>query len=148
MNRGDVAEPPVGPDPASGAPNDVAPRSFSGSLGRLLRSRLAWQLTLFMGLQSLSYYAVLSWLPSIYQDHGLCQAASGALLATAAIVGIPMSLITPRAATARRYQRVLVVAVVALTAGGYLGLLLAPFAVPTSGPFCSWSAKVRRSRWC
>src|SRR5438105_5587773 len=31
---------------------------------------LAWQVTAFMGLQSLLYYAALSWLPTIFQDRG------------------------------------------------------------------------------
>jgi CP family cyanate transporter-like MFS transporter len=34
------------------------------------RYALAWQVTLFMGMQSLLYYAALSWLPSILRDRG------------------------------------------------------------------------------
>src|SRR5918995_1155895 len=36
----------------------------------LWRSPLAWQVTLFMGLQSLSYYVTLTWLPEILQAEG------------------------------------------------------------------------------
>ncbi|MCA1730969.1 MAG: MFS transporter, partial [Actinobacteria bacterium] len=34
----------------------------------LWRSALAWQVTLFMGLQSLAYYVTLTWLPEILQE--------------------------------------------------------------------------------
>lgn len=34
------------------------------------RHALAWQVMLFMGIQSLVYYATLSWLPSILRDRG------------------------------------------------------------------------------
>ena len=35
------------------------------------RSALAWQVTLFMGLQSLAYYVTLTWLPEILQEDGM-----------------------------------------------------------------------------
>ncbi len=46
----------------------------------LLRDPLAWQLTIFFGLQSLSFYAVLGWLPSMYRDFGATPAVAGFLL--------------------------------------------------------------------
>ena len=36
----------------------------------LLRDPLAWQVTLFMGLQSLQFYATSAWIPTIYVDAG------------------------------------------------------------------------------
>jgi CP family cyanate transporter-like MFS transporter len=54
------------------------------STGRSLRrSALAWQVTIYFGLQSLSYYAVLAWLPSIYRDHGFGASVAGVLLSVA-----------------------------------------------------------------
>jgi CP family cyanate transporter-like MFS transporter len=56
------------------------PPPAAGPGGRaLLRSALAWQVTLFFGLQALSFYAVLAWLPSVYRDHGYSPAAAGLL---------------------------------------------------------------------
>jgi CP family cyanate transporter-like MFS transporter len=103
----------------------------------LLRDRLAWQVTAFMGLQSLGYYAVLSWLPTIFQDHGLSAGASGTLLATANILGTVVSLLIPTLATARSDQRLLVAGVVAVTATGLAGLLL----LPTGAPYL-WAALI------
>jgi MFS transporter, CP family, cyanate transporter len=43
----------------------------------LVRNGLAWQVTVYFGLQSLSFYAVLAWLPSIYREYGMSPAAAG-----------------------------------------------------------------------
>ncbi len=43
------------------------------------RSALAWQVTLFMGLNSLLYYALVGWLPSILTDAGFSPAAAGSM---------------------------------------------------------------------
>src|SRR5699024_6042477 len=40
----------------------------------------AWQVTLFMGLQSLMYYTVLTWLPDILQASGYSESVAGWLL--------------------------------------------------------------------
>ncbi len=55
---------------------------------RLLKDRLAWQVTLFFALQSASFYATLSWLPSIFHSHGASQAQAGLLLSVSMIVGL------------------------------------------------------------
>lgn len=41
------------------------------------RSALAWQVTLFMGLQSLAFYVLIAWLPSLERDHGIPAAVAG-----------------------------------------------------------------------
>src|SRR5580692_7606552 len=48
---------------------------------KVRRYALAWQVMAFMGLQSLLYYAALSWLPTIFQDRGTSAVAAGNLLA-------------------------------------------------------------------
>ncbi len=53
------------------------------------RSPLAWQVTLFLGLNSLIYYVIIGWLPTILISHGYSEAQAGSLhgllqLATAA----------------------------------------------------------------
>ena len=47
----------------------------------LWRRPLAWAVALFMGIQSMAFYATLSWLPSILEDAGRSPEAAGALLA-------------------------------------------------------------------
>ncbi|MBA7729848.1 CynX/NimT family MFS transporter [Citrobacter freundii] len=53
------------------------------------RSSLAWQVTLFLGINSLVYYVIIGWLPAILISHGYSEAQAGSLhgllqLATAA----------------------------------------------------------------
>ena len=90
------------------------------------RSPLAWQVTLFMGLQSLTYFAPLSWLPTIYREEGLSAATAGALLSIFNALGIVTSMAAPVLANRMRDQRAAVTATVALTAAGVIGLLVAP----------------------
>jgi CP family cyanate transporter-like MFS transporter len=48
----------------------AVPRSAAKPGVIVYRQALAWQVTLFMGLQSLLYYSALSWLPEIFRDRG------------------------------------------------------------------------------
>ena len=90
------------------------------------RSPLAWQVTLFMGLQSLAYFAPLSWLPTIYRDEGLSAATAGVLLAIFNALGIVTNIAAPIAAHRMRDQRPPVLAASVVTALGVLGLIIAP----------------------
>jgi CP family cyanate transporter-like MFS transporter len=82
--------------------------------------------TLFMGLQSLAYYAPLSWLPTIYREQGLSPATAGALLSVFNAVGIAANLVTPVIAHRMRDQRWAIAGTVSLTVLGIVGLLVAP----------------------
>jgi MFS transporter, CP family, cyanate transporter len=90
------------------------------------RHALAWQVTLFMGAQSLVYYAGLSWLPSMLRDRGESAAAAGDLLALMGVGNLAVSLIIPVVAQHMRSQLLLVVPTVATIGGGMAGLLYAP----------------------
>jgi MFS transporter, CP family, cyanate transporter len=107
-----------------GRPTAVRPQP--ADLRGLLADRLAWQVTLYMGLQSLVFYAGLAWLPSILQDAGFSARTAGTLLAVYALGGIPTSLLVPVAAARLADQRLLAVGVTALEAAAVLGLLAAP----------------------
>lgn len=98
----------------------------TGELRRMLHSPVAWQVTLFMGLQSLAFYAVLAWLPTIYQDAGWSPTAAGALLSVSVLVQVPVALLVPVVAARSTDQRVLAASTTLLTATGLLGVLLVP----------------------
>ncbi len=53
------------------------------------RSLLAWAIVGFFGIQSLGFYAILAWLPSMLIDVGVSAADAGATLGLATAVGIP-----------------------------------------------------------
>ncbi len=96
----------------------------------LLRSSLAWQVTLFMGLQSLSYYVTLTWLPEILQDGGMNAANAGWMLGLSQTVSILAMFLAPVLAVRRPSQWGVVVVAVILSSAGALGLLLAESAAP------------------
>jgi CP family cyanate transporter-like MFS transporter len=96
----------------------------------VLRDPLAWQLTVFFGLQSLSFYAVLAWLPSMYRDFGASPAAAGFLLSLSGLVQIPVALVVPGLAGRARHQVWYAAGATALIGLGLLGVLLAPMAAP------------------
>ncbi len=97
------------------------PRRVAG----LWRSSLAWQVTLFMGLQSLAYYVALTWLPEILREEGMDAGRAGWMLALAQAVGIATMFLAPVLAGRSRSQFGVVTASVALAGAGTLGLLIA-----------------------
>jgi CP family cyanate transporter-like MFS transporter len=105
-------------------------RGGVGDARRLLGDRRAWQVTLYMGLQSLVFYAGLAWLPSVLRADGYGAASAGTLLALYSVGGVPASLAVPVIATRLRDQRVLAVVLTALEATAILGLVTAPGAAP------------------
>ncbi|SEG82802.1 MFS transporter, CP family, cyanate transporter [Thermomonospora echinospora] len=117
--------PPQAGKPTGVVAQGAAPRG-EGASGSVLRSRLAWYVTLFMGMQSLTFYVLMSWLPAIMRDHGYTAATAGLMLSVTMLLGIPTGMVMPVLAARRADQRPLVVAVMALLIGGVAGLLLAP----------------------
>lgn len=106
--------------------------STSNALGaiNLWRSPLAWQVTLFMGLQSTAYYVTLTWLPEILrEEQGVSAALAGGMLALNQAVGIVSMFLTPVLAARKPSQRGVVAAAVGLVAAGVLGLLVTDVAV-------------------
>jgi MFS transporter, CP family, cyanate transporter len=89
------------------------------------RSRLAWQVTLFMGLQSLSYYATLSWFPTMFRDRGVSAVHAGDLLALMnlgnGITALLIPVLAHRAADQRRLAAVAMAATGAGLAGAMFG---------------------------
>ena len=93
---------------------------------KVYRYALTWQVTAFMGLQSLLYYAALSWLPTIFQDRGASAVTAGNLLALMGVGNLATSLIVPVLAHRRPGQRGLVIPSMVGTAIGLAGCTWAP----------------------
>lgn len=91
--------------------------------GALRRSPLAWQIALYMGLQSLSFYVVIAWLPDLLQARGLTEAAAGWLLALSQATGILGTALIPLWAGRREDQRGIVWTLGVLELAGLAGLL-------------------------
>jgi CP family cyanate transporter-like MFS transporter len=106
----------------------TVPGHSEGSRGVLAMGRfgLAWQVMAFMSLQSLSYYATLSWFPTMFRDHGIGAGAAGNLLALMNVGNAITGLIVPVLAQRARDQRVLAAASVTLIMTGLAGAAFAP----------------------
>ncbi|WP_233237946.1 MFS transporter [Bordetella sp. LUAb4] len=94
--------------------------------GPVWHSALAWQVTLFMGINSLLYYVLIGWLPSILADAGYTPAHAGAVhggmqLASA----IPGIVLAPLVGRMKDQTRV-AAAMALMMAVGLLGLLFVP----------------------
>ncbi|AHL35781.1 MFS transporter [Pseudomonas brassicacearum] len=92
----------------------------------LLRDPLAWQVTLYMGLQSSLAYIVFGWLPSILIGRGLTPTQAGLVLSVSVIVQLISSLAAPWLATRGKDQRLAIVIVMLMALGGLFGCLYAP----------------------
>jgi CP family cyanate transporter-like MFS transporter len=93
---------------------------------KVYRYALAWQVMAFMGLQSLLYYAALSWLPTIFQDRGTSSVTAGNLLALMGAGNLVAALIVPMIAHRFPDQRALVAPSMIAMGGGLAGALWAP----------------------
>jgi CP family cyanate transporter-like MFS transporter len=110
---------------------EVVPAASRLPLAAVLRDRVALAVTAFFGLQSLSFYSMLTWLADVLEDDaGVSAVAAGGLVAVAAAVGAPCALFVPPLAARRPGQAAWVVAAGALMAAGVVGLLVAPGAAP------------------
>lgn len=96
----------------------------------LARHPLAWQVTIYFGLQSMMFYAMLSWLPTIYRDHGFSPEAAGVPMFLCGLAQIPVALLLPRFATRAPNQVVHIAVSTAFMGAGILGVLIAPTTAP------------------
>jgi CP family cyanate transporter-like MFS transporter len=99
----------------------------------LTRSWVTWALAVFMGTQSLAYFAVLAWLPALLRDDGVDAQQAGLALSLFNLLGIATALVTPTLAGRMTDQRALALSVCGLWAIGVVGLLVDP------GLYLVWS---------
>lgn len=116
--RGAPGARPGGPD---------AGRAHDGEL-RITRSRTAWALAVYFGLQATGAYITMGWMAQIFRDAGVPAGTAGLLLAVTMVMGVPLSFVIPRLAARLPRQGPIVVALGVSGLAGYAGLYLAPAA--------------------
>src|SRR3954464_9624435 len=102
------------------------PDLVAGGSGGLLPQPLARQVTVYLGMQSVQFYAVAAWLPTLLADSGVPVSEGGLLLGLANVVGAAGALLAPAQSGRMRTQRPLIVGGGAPYAIGLGGLLVAP----------------------
>ena len=111
----------------------------------LRRSALAWQVTLFMGLQSLSYYGALSWFATMFRDRGASAAYAGTLLALMNVGNAITAMAVPVQAHRNADHRGLAVAAMLVTAIGLgEGWAFGPYGLARLNPW--WCLGARSGR--
>lgn len=108
----------AGPAPAAKA--DAGPS--------VVRSRTAWALACYFGLQATGAYITMGWLPQIFRDAGVSASTAGVLLAVTMVMGVPLAFIIPGLAGRMKNQGPIAVVLGLFGLAGYLGLYFAPAA--------------------
>ncbi|MFF7240825.1 CynX/NimT family MFS transporter [Streptomyces collinus] len=136
--RGRAAAPEPAPAPEAGNPAGASgnPAGESGSLSgerrqaplRITRSRTAWALAVFFGLQATAAYITMGWMAQIFRDAGVPAGTAGILLAVTMVMGVPLAFVIPRVATRLPHQGPIVLVLGACGLAGYAGLYFAPAA--------------------
>lgn len=95
---------------------------------RITRSRTAWALAVFFGLQATAAYITMGWMAQIFRDAGVPAGTAGLLLAVTMVMGVPLAFVIPRLATRLPHQGPIVLALGTSGLVGYAGLYFAPAA--------------------
>ncbi|MCQ9639692.1 MFS transporter [Chryseobacterium sp. WG14] len=80
----------------------------------MFKSSQAWNISIFMGLQSLFYYCMVAWLPSFLADYNMQGESSGWVLFVIQITMIPVTFCCPIIASKMKDQRIMILFICAL----------------------------------
>jgi MFS transporter, CP family, cyanate transporter len=97
--------------------------SVQATSGSLMRSSLAWKITLFMGAQSLIFYTLITWLPTILTANGYDIHLAGWGVFIFQFASIPFTFIIPVIADKMKNQVLIALAASGMIIAGILGLL-------------------------
>ncbi|MFE5679435.1 CynX/NimT family MFS transporter [Streptomyces erythrochromogenes] len=111
---------------AAGSGASAAVRADAGP--RVVRSRTAWALACYFGLQATGAYITMGWLPQIFRDAGVSASTAGVLLAVTMVMGVPLAFVIPGLAGRMKNQGAIAVTLGVFGLTGYLGLYFAPAA--------------------
>ncbi|WP_345963742.1 CynX/NimT family MFS transporter [Streptomyces sp. BRB040] len=126
---------PTSTAPTSTAPGASSPRTEGGQAAekpaeqpplRITRSRTAWALAVFFGLQATAAYITMGWMAQIFRDSGVSAGTAGLLLAVIMVMGVPLAFVIPRVATRLPHQGPIVMVLGVCGLAGYAGLYFAP----------------------
>nr|WP_079025160.1 CynX/NimT family MFS transporter [Streptomyces leeuwenhoekii] len=116
---------PEGEAQARPEPKGAAPAGGQPAL-RITRSRTAWALAVFFGLQATAAYITMGWMAQIFRDAGVSAGTAGLLLAVTMVMGVPLAFVIPRVATRLPHQGPIALVLGVCGLAGYAGLYFAP----------------------
>lgn len=101
----------------------------------LRRSRLAWWVTAFMGLQSLTFYATLSILPDLYRSRGMDPSAAGLVNTMLSVGGVITAVAAPVLVARFAVARLVLVASAAVSVLATVAPLFVPLGLALPAAF-------------
>ncbi len=99
-------------------------RSFKKAMKDLGSNSLAWNVALFLGLQSIAFYVILAWLPDILISKGFSSSKAGWYLSLSQVTGVLGSVLVPVIAAKKDDQRKYISVLILLEAISLIGLWL------------------------
>ena len=87
-----------------------------------VHSKLAWQVMLVFGFQSMNAYATRAWLPTIMITKGFTMTSAGMTVACAGLVGSLLAIGVPHIAQRSHDQRIAIWAVSLISMTAYIGI--------------------------
>ncbi|PUA18254.1 cyanate transporter [Glaciimonas sp. PCH181] len=103
----------------------------------VLRSKLAWQVTLYLGLQSALAYIVFGWLPTIMISRGMTPLDAGLLMSLSVSSQLITAFSGPWLATRGKDQRLMIILAVIFTTTGMMGCLFGGLGGSVASVFAS-----------
>jgi CP family cyanate transporter-like MFS transporter len=124
---------PPGPPSGGGGPRNPGPAAEPAPAaggGLPWRSGLAWRVTFYTGLQSLLFYAALTWLSPLYRVQGWSAERAGLLLAVFSLSQLVATLGLPALADRTGDRRPWIALAAGACTAGLLVVAVAPMAAP------------------
>lgn len=103
---------------------EINKKGFRSSLRQLGKSKLAWHVAVFMGVQSLSFYILITWLPEILIERGMESEKAGWYLAMMQAVGVAGTLLVPAWSSKQKRQQLPIAGIVILEIISLGGLMI------------------------
>ncbi len=102
---------------------DTANKAVKLQTSSIWASKMAWFVTIFMGLQSFLFYSSIAWFPEILRSHGIDTSTAGWMVSLMQFASLPSTFLTPVLADRVKQQRGIVAALAAVYLIGLCGLL-------------------------
>jgi len=95
-------------------------------LSTLVRNPVSAGAALFYGMAALNTYAMLAWMPTIFESLGMTQGEAASMYAIYTFLTLPMAFISPILATKLKNPLPFGILLSVVAAVGYLGMIAAP----------------------
>lgn len=90
----------------------------------IFKSKQAWNISVFMGLQSLIYYCLVAFLPSVLMEYGMSKSEAGWVFSILQLAMLPVMLVSPVIASKMKDPKLMIYSIGVLYFSGIVMLIL------------------------